>query len=148
MFLGLPGLALALGVGSVAHAQEDPARPLGRCGDVMPRTATPARAAIVFDYASDRLDPIAHPAIDSMIEQGVAGAHLCVEVHTSTRGDAAQNLTLSRARAWAVLTALRQGGVAETSCASAGTRRSARVGPGSWGNCTLYCLPPNSYKTL
>ena len=95
----------------------------------MPRTATPARAAIVFDYASDRLDPIAHPAIDSMIEQGVAGAHLCVEVHTSTRGDAAQNLTLSRARAWAVLTALRQGGVAETSAAAFGRGEAEPIDP-------------------
>lgn len=111
MFLGLPGLALIVGVGSIAHAQEDPVRPQGRCGDVMPRTATPTRAAIVFDFASDHLDPISRPAIDSMIERGQKGEHVCVEVHTALRGDAGENLTLSRARAWAVLTALREGGV-------------------------------------
>jgi hypothetical protein len=129
MFVGLPGLALALGVGVAAHAQEDPARPLGRCGDVMPRTATPSRAAIVFNYASDQLDPISRPAIDSMIEQGVAGNHVCVEVHTAQRGDAAQNLTLSRARAWAVLTALREGGVSEVHATAYGRGEAEPIDP-------------------
>lgn len=129
MFVGLPGLALAFSVGATAHAQEDPVRPVGRCSDVMPRTATPARAAIVFDYASDRLDPISRPAIDSLIEQGRAGNHVCVEVHTSTRGDADQNLTLSRARAWAVLSALRDGGVAESDAAAFGRGEAEPIDP-------------------
>lgn len=142
MLLGLPGLVLAVGLGAPALAQEDPTRPVGRCADVTPRGATPARASIAFAYGSDALDPSSRAAIDGLVRAATTDTRLCVEVHTAVRGDAASNLTLSRARAWAVLAALRESGVPEGVAAGFGRgesepidlddRNNARVIVWSW----------------
>lgn len=109
MFAGLaPVLVLALTLGGAAHAQEDPSRPLGACGDVRPRDATQSRLTVTFGYGTAQLDPISAPALEWVADQVKDGRQLCIEVHTASRGDPASNLTLSRSRAQALTAALAQ----------------------------------------